>query len=66
MKKKWILAGVAVGLVALAVVWVLLTHTVPHRINADHVERIGAPGGPHSREDIEREALNCRSAERAY
>ena len=54
MKKKWILAGVAVGLVALAVVWVLLIHTVPHRINADHVERIGAPGGPHSREDIEK------------
>lgn len=56
MKKKWILAGVAVGLVAVAVLLaVLLTKALyPHWINADQVERISVSGESCSREHLER------------
>ena len=50
MKKiGWILAGIFV----LCVVLVVALRPV-HGIDIKQVERIGAPGGPHSREDIEK------------
>ena len=56
MKKKWILAGAAVGVVAVAVVLAVLMAKAlyPHWINADQVERISISGESHSRADVER------------